>query len=99
MSTGRQLKTKTTYRSLGRTAIKKSATIHTGNGATALVIQSIRREGDKLIVDGKALGTMRMDMILTLQEFFNVLKIAFCWGVISYILLLPYFSLTHAFKR
>jgi hypothetical protein len=79
--------------------IKKSATIHTETGATALIIQSIRREGDKLIVDGKALGTMRMDMILTRQEFFNVLKIAFCWGLISYLLLLPYFSLTRAFKR
>ena len=50
-------------------------------------------------MDGKALGTMRMDMILTRQEFFNALKIALGWGLISFVLLLPYYSLVNAFKR
>ena len=79
--------------------MRKSATIYTETDSIALVIQSIRRKGDKLVVDGKALGTMRMDMIFTLEEFFNALKIAFCWGLISFILLLPYFSLIQAFKH
>ncbi len=74
-------------------------TIYTDTGSTALVIQSVRREGNRLVVDGKALGTMRIDMIFTLEEIFNALKIAFCWGVISFILLFPFFSLAHAFKR
>ena len=56
--------------------MKKSATVYTQTGAIALVIQSISRKGNKLVMDGKALGTMRMDMILTLEEFFNVMKIA-----------------------
>ena len=95
------MKTKNGYQDFGRTAIKKNttATVYTETGSIALVIQSVKREGDKLVVDGKALGTMSMDMIFTLEEIFNALKIAFCWGVISFILLLPYFSLTHAFKR
>ena len=50
-------------------------------------------------MDGKALGTMRMDMIFTLEEVFHALRIVFSWGVISFVLLLPYFSLAYAFKR
>ena len=79
--------------------MRRSATVYTQTGGIALIIQSISRKGDKLVLEGEALGTMRMDMILTLEEFFNVLKIAFCWGVISFVLLLPYLSLTYAFKR
>jgi hypothetical protein len=59
----------------------------------------VKRKGDRLVVDGKALGTMSMDMIFTLEEIFNALKIAFCWGMVSFILLFPYFSLIYAFKR
>ena len=51
------------------------------------------------MVDGKALGTMRMDMIFTLEEVFNALGIVFSWGVISFALFFPYFSLVYAFKR
>ena len=80
-------------------AMEKSATIYTETGSVALVIQSVRREGDKLVVDGKALGTMRMDMIFTVEEVLNTLRIALCWGVISYVLLLPYFGLRYIFKR
>ena len=76
----------------------KTATIYTDTGSTALVIQSIRREGNRLVVDGKALGTMRMDMIFTMEEIFNFLKIAFSWGMISFIMLFPFFCLAHAFK-
>jgi hypothetical protein len=48
---------------------------------------------------GKALGTMDMDMIFTPREFFNALRIGLCWGMISFILLLPYFSLVSIIKR
>jgi hypothetical protein len=76
-----------------------TATIYTDNGGVALVLSSLRREGDKLVIDGKALGTMRMDMIITPGEFFNTLKIVFSWAVISYLLLLPFFGLGRLFKR
>jgi len=79
--------------------MKKSATVYTETGSVALIINSIRRAGDRLIIDGKALGTMRMDMSLTIGEIFNVLRIALCWAVISYILLLPYFGILRVFKR
>ena len=51
------------------------------------------------MVDGKALGTMRMDMIFTLEEIFNALRLALSWGIISFVLLFPYFSLAYTFKR
>jgi hypothetical protein len=76
-----------------------TATIYTDNGGIALVLSSLRREGNKLVIDGKALGTMRMDMIITPGEFFNTLKIVFSWAVISYLLLLPFFGLGRLFKR
>jgi len=60
---------------------------------------SIERKGDKLIVDGKALGYMRMDMIFTLDEVLQGLKLALSWAVISYILLLPFFVLRHLFRK
>jgi len=79
--------------------VKKSATVYTESGSVALVINSVRREGDKLVVDGKALGEMRMDMIFTLGEIFNAFRIALCWGVVSFVLLLPFFSLRRIFKH
>jgi len=76
-----------------------SATIYTDNGGVALVLDSLRRQGDKLVMDGKALGTMRMDMIVTPRELFNTLKIIISWGVVSFILLLPFYGLKRLFKR
>jgi hypothetical protein len=76
-----------------------TATIYTETGAIALVILSLKREGNKLVVDGKALGTMGMDMVLTIDEVVNLLKMLFCSGVASYMLLLPYFYLARTFNR
>jgi hypothetical protein len=73
--------------------VKKKATVYTSNGSIALVLNSIKREGDKLVIDGNALGSMRMDMVLTPGEFFHAFKIALCWGLISFVLLLPFFGL------
>lgn len=60
---------------------------------------AVKRQDNRLIIDGKALGVMRMDMVLTSPELLRGLKIAFSWGVVSYILLLPYFSLREVFRR
>ena len=73
--------------------MKEGVNIVNEVGDIAVVIYSLRREGDKLIMDGKALGTMRMDMIITADEALKGLKIAFSWQAISYGLLLPYFWL------
>jgi hypothetical protein len=60
---------------------------------------SVRREGDRLIIDGKVLGAMRMDMIITAGEAFKGLRMSLCWAVISFALLLPYFGVRRLLKR
>jgi hypothetical protein len=77
----------------------KGMTVYDENGEIVGVFYSVSREGDKLVVDGKALGTMRMDMIIPLEEVFHGLRMALSWGAISYILLLPYFAVRDLFLR
>jgi len=60
---------------------------------------AIKRKDNSLIVDGKALGVMRMDMILTSGELLRGARILLSWGVFSYLLLIPYFILRTAFRR
>ncbi len=77
----------------------KEMKVYDQDNEIVAVFNSVKRKGDKLVVDGKALGYMRMDMIFTLEEIFNGLKMMLCWGVISFILLLPYFSLRRLYHR
>jgi len=63
------------------------------NGEVVAAFYSVDREGDKLVIDTKALDVMRMDMIVTPSQVLKGLKMVFCWPVISFILLLPYFTL------
>jgi len=63
------------------------------NGEVVAAFYSVDREGDKLVIDAKALDVMRMDMIITPAQVLRILKMVFCWPVISFILLLPYFAL------
>jgi len=63
------------------------------NGEVVAAFYSINREGDKLVIDAKALDVIRMDMILTPAQVWKSLKLVFSWPVISFILLLPYFAL------
>ena len=67
-------------------------------GDLAVTIYSVKRDGDKLVMDGKALGTMRMDMIVTAEEALKGLKIVFTWAFFSFVLLMPYFWLTTRIK-
>lgn len=75
--------------------MREGMKVYTEDGDIAAIFYSVRREGEKLIVDGKALEMMRMDMIITAEEIFKGLKIIFCWQAISFFLLLPYFYLKH----
>ena len=79
--------------------MKREMRIYNENGDTVALFSSVKREGDKLVVDGKALGSLRMDMIITVEEAFNGLRMVLCWAVISFILLLPYFGVRRLFKR
>jgi len=69
------------------------------DGEVIAEFYAIKRKDDRLIVDGKALGVMRMDMILTPRELLRGARILFSWGVLSYILLTPYFILRTALRR
>ena len=79
--------------------LRDFVTFYTEDGEEVVVIYSVRREGNRLILDGKALGAMRMDLVLPVREVLKGLKIAFCWGVVSFIFLLPYFVLKSIFTR
>ena len=63
------------------------------NGEVIGAFYSVIREGDKLVIDGKALDVMRMDMIVTPAQVLKSLKLVFSWPVISFVFLLPYFGL------
>ena len=79
--------------------MKKNLTVYTSDGSIVAVFYSVRREDDKLVVDGKALDVMRMDMIFTLEEVFNGLRMALSWEVILYVLLFPYFGLRYVLRK
>lgn len=72
--------------------------IYTEEGDAIVEIYSIRRDGEKLVVDAKVLGAMRMNMILTPDETFNGIKIM-SQKLILYLLLLPYFGLRRLVRR
>jgi hypothetical protein len=79
--------------------MKNGVKVVNEDGEVVAVFYSVRRKGDRLVIDGKALDVMRMDMILTPREIFKLARMTLCWGVISFILLLPYFGLKRIASR
>ena len=77
--------------------MKYKATLYTKDGEIGAVFYSVKREGNKLVIDTKALDAMRLIMVLNVKEFFNLCLMALNWAVISFILLLPYHSLRQRF--
>lgn len=69
------------------------------DGEVIAEFYGIKRRDNRLVVDGKALGVMRMDMILTPGELLRGARILFSWGVVSFVLLVPYFVVRGAFRR
>jgi len=78
--------------------MKRGVVIRTENGDEAASIYSIRRSGDKLIMDGSALGTMRMDMVMTVEDALQAAKMAFCWDVFCFAMLLPYYIIRNRIR-
>lgn len=72
---------------------REPVSLYDRNGEVVAAFYSVDREGDKLVIDTKALDVMRMDMIVTPSQVLKGLKMVFCWPVISFVLLLPYFTL------
>jgi len=71
--------------------VKQGITIRNENGDEAAAIFSIKRSGDKLIMDGMALGTMRMDMILGAEDALRAVRMMLSWEVVAFVLLLPFY--------
>ena len=81
-----------------RTA-RREATIYTETGSPALVIQAVRRRKGTLVIEGKALGSMYMDMLVSPGDFLRLLRVMCSWGLVSFILLLPLHGLIGAMRR
>ena len=73
--------------------MKKIVVIRNETGDEAASIFSVRRVGDKLVMDGKALGTMQMDMILSTEDALAAMRMAFSWDVLSFMFRLPFWAL------
>jgi hypothetical protein len=79
--------------------MRKAVTIRNETGDEAAAIYSVKRVGDKLVMDGKALGTMQMDMILSTEDALRALKLMFSWAFISFILLLPFYAIRNSLRK
>jgi len=79
--------------------MKPAVKVFGEDGEVIAEFYAVKRKDNNLIVDGKALGVMRMDMILTSGELLRGARILFSWGVLSYLMLIPYFILRTAIRR
>jgi hypothetical protein len=79
--------------------MKDGVKVFNEDGEVIAVFYSIKREGDSLVVDGKALDIMRMDMIITLDELVKGARMGFGRSLAVYVLLLPYFGFKRLLRR
>jgi len=73
--------------------------VRSETGDTVAEFCYISRVDDRLVINAKLLGSMCMDMVFTLEDIFDGLKILFSSAVASYALLLPYFVLRRLFSN
>lgn len=79
--------------------MKQSVKAYSEDGNVVAEFYSVKREGDRLVIDSKALGVMRMDMVLPVEEVVRSFRVLLSWATISYVLLIPYFLLRKLFRR
>ena len=73
--------------------------IFTGNDEVAVEIEWIGRKKENLVMWGKVLGTMGMNMYLTPEELCKNIKMVLTWRLFFYVLLLPYFIVKLYLKK
>ena len=83
---------------MGRDEMSKSLELFTKDKTLAAEIKSVNRVKDNLVFNAKLLGTMDMDIYLDCDGILKGIKMGFNWGVLSYILLLPYFVIKSILK-
>jgi len=79
--------------------IKGRVRAYTRDGEIAGELYSIQRQRDRLIIDCKALGVMRMDIFVSFEDVLRSVGLLFCWPIISFVLLIPYFSFIRLFNK
>ena len=79
--------------------MKNVVTIRNETGDEAASIYSIKRVGDKLVMDGKALGTMQMDMILSTEDALRAARMMFSRQGLSFIFLLPFYGIRNKIAK
>jgi hypothetical protein len=79
--------------------MKNMVTIRTETGEEAVSIYSLRRAGDKLVMEGKALGTMQMDMILSAEDALRAARMMLSWAGLSFIMLLPFYVIKNKIAK
>jgi hypothetical protein len=73
--------------------MKHAVTIRNETGDEAASIHSLKRVGDKLVMNGKVLGTMQMDMVLSAEDALRAVRMMFTWQGLSFIILLPFYAI------
>ncbi len=79
--------------------MKRAVIIRNETGDEAASIHSFKRVGDKLVMNGKALGTMQMDMILSAEDALRAVRMMFTWQGLSFIILLPFYAMRNKMIR
>ena len=79
--------------------MKNVVTVRTETGDEAASISSVRRVGDKLVMDGKALGTMEIDMVLSTEDALRAVRMMFSWAGLSFIILLPFYAIRNKIAK
>jgi hypothetical protein len=63
--------------------------ILTETGEVAMTMESIYREGNKLVLEGKMMGAWKSKMYLSVDMFPKLIRLMLNWSLISYILVFP----------
>jgi len=79
--------------------MKNVVNVRTETGDEAASIYSMKRVGDKLVMEGKALGTMQMDMILSTEDALRAARMMFSWAGLSFIILLPFYAIKNKIAK
>ena len=72
-----------------------SMTMYNPDGTVAAVFQGIKRDGNKLVLKQLALGQIPMDVILTPEEALKSMGLGMSTGLLTFILLFPYFYFSY----
>jgi hypothetical protein len=70
-------------------------TAYNPDGTVASVFQSIQRDRNKLVLKQLALGQVPMDVIITPKEALKSLGMGMSLGLLTFILLFPYFYFSY----